>query len=84
MPTDIAAYTYPIFNNGLHPHPRGGSGKEIKDNGKLKFKEEDKPLFKIIKPKYKVGDLVNVLYDEPRDALGIKPKYDIRMEKKGK
>jgi len=62
MPTDIAAYTYPIFNNG----------KEIKDNEKLKFKEEDKQLFKMIKPKYKVGDLVNVLYDEPRDALGKK------------
>ena len=60
MPTDISEYEYPVFNNA----------KEIVS--KLKFKEDDKPIFKMLKPKYKVGDLVNVLYDEPRDTLGKK------------
>ena len=50
------------------------------DTSKKKAKE--------IEPKYKVGDLVNVLYEEPHDMTGKKQNtstfrmQDLRLEKK--
>ena len=65
MPTDLATYEYPIFDNI--------------DASKKKAKE--------IEPKYKVGDLVNVMYQQPHAMTGKKQNTnnfrmgDLRLEK---
>ena len=66
MPTDLATYEYPIFDN---------------------IKESKKKTIEI-KPKYQVGDLVNVMYQEPHSMTGKKQNTstfrmgDLRLEKK--
>jgi DNA-binding Lrp family transcriptional regulator len=80
LPKDITTYEYPIFDN-LEPkikHVKKGGGDVNDDNQQ----------YTIIKPKYKVGDLVNVLLEEPQTILGKKQPTksfrmgDLRLEKK--
>ena len=80
IPKDITTYEYPIFDN-LEPkikHVKKGGGHINDDNQQ----------YTIIKPKYKVGDLVNVLLEEPQTILGKKQPTknfrmgDLRLEKK--
>ena len=80
LPKDLTTYEYPIFDNVI---PKGGD-----------LKEEDEAFptdpnqYTQIKPKYKVGDLVNVLLEEPQTILGKKQPTknfrmgDLRLEKK--
>jgi len=80
IPKDITTYEYPIFDN-LEPkikHVKKGGGRINDDNQQ----------YTIIQPKYKVGDLVNVLLEEPQTILGKKQPTknfrmgDLRLEKK--
>ena len=80
LPKDINTYEYPIFDN-LEPkikHVKKGGGDVNDDNQQ----------YTIIKPKYKVNDLVNVLLEEPQTILGKKQPTknfrmgDLRLEKK--
>ena len=65
MPSDLATYEYPFFDN---------------------IKVSKKKLIEI-KPKYKVGDLVNVMYEVPHTMNGKKQNTstfrmgDLRLEK---
>ena len=65
MPSDLASYEYPFFDNI----------------------EESKKKLKEIKPKYSVGDLVNVMYEVPHTMNGKKQNTtnfrmgDLRLEK---
>ena len=73
LPADITTYQYRIFD------------PTIESNKKNKNKET---IYKTIKPKYKIGDLVNVLLQEPVSALGKKHvdkrfrMADYRLDKK--
>jgi len=60
-PKDITTYTYPIFD-----------ATEPKTEVKKEGKKAQEPKSKFIKPKYKVGNMVNVLLQEPVSALGGK------------
>ena len=86
LPKDITTYEYPIFDN-LEPkikHVKKGGG-DVND---------DIQQYTIIKPKYKVGDMVYVLYNEPhkfsKNANGEETKQntksfrvgDLRLSKK--
>jgi hypothetical protein len=80
VPKDITTYEYPIFDN-LEPKIKNKKtgGGDIND---------DNQQYSLIKPKYKVGDLVNVLLEEPQTILGKKQPtktfrmQDLRLEKK--
>jgi hypothetical protein len=80
IPKDITTHEYPIFDN-LKPKIKNkkiGGGDIIDDNQQ----------YTIIKPKYKVGDMVNVLLEEPQTILGKKQPTknfrigDLRLEKR--
>ena len=58
LPTDITTYDYPFFDPTEEQKTEGKKGEKVK--------------FAMIKPKYKVKDMVNVLLQEPVDALGKK------------
>jgi len=84
MPKDITTYEYPIFDN-LEP--------KMKSKNKTSMKyinDEEEQVYKVINPKYKVGDLVNVLLEEPRTMNDKKQPTknfrmgDLRLEKKKK
>jgi hypothetical protein len=80
MPKDITTYEYPIFDN-LEPKIKN------KKTGGGEINNDDQQ-YSIIRPKYKVGDLVNVLLEEPQTILGKKQPtktfrmQDLRLEKK--
>ena len=87
LPKDITTYEYPIFDN-LVPKiktikRKGGDIKEDINNF-----QTDEQEYKIINPKFKVGELVNVLLEEPQTILGKKQPtknfrmQDLRLEKK--
>ena len=88
IPKDITTHIYPIFDNVI---PKIKI-KKLKKGGDLKEDIEDHPIegekYTQIKPKYKEGDLVNVLLEEPRTILGKKQPTknfrmgDLRLEKK--
>ena len=88
IPKDITTYEYPIFDNVV---PKIKI-KKIKKGGDLKEEVEAHPTegekYTLIKPKYKVNDLVNVLLEEPQTILGKKQPTkifrmgDLRLEKK--
>ena len=82
MPKDITTYEYPIFDN-LEP--------KMKSKHKTSMKyinDEEEQVYKVINPKYKLGDLVNVLLEEPRTMNDKKQPTknfrmgDLRLEKK--
>ena len=82
MPKDITTYEYPIFDN-LEPKMKS------KNKTSLKYlDDEEEKVYKVINPKYKVGDLVNVLLEEPRTMNDKKQPTknfrmgDLRLEKK--
>jgi len=88
LPKDITTHEYPIFDN-LKPKiktikRKGGDLKED-DINDYPIEEQE---YKIIKPKYKIGDLVNVLYQEPYAMTDKKQNTnnfrmgDLRLEKK--
>ena len=88
IPKDITTHIYPIFDNVI---PKIKI-KKLKKGGDLTEDIEDHPIegekYTQIKPKYKVGDLVNVLLEEPQTILGKKQPTknfrmgDLRLEKK--
>jgi hypothetical protein len=90
LPNDLTTYEYPIFDNVI-PKIKIKKIKTTK-GGDLKEEEEAFPTdpnqYTQIKPKYKVGDLVNVLLEEPQTILGKKQPTknfrmgDLRLEKK--
>jgi hypothetical protein len=87
LPKDITTYQYPIFDN-VEPKIKTIKRK----GGDLKKDINDYPIeeqkYKIINPKYKIGDLVNVLYEEPYAMTNKKQNTkqfrmgDLRLEKK--
>ena len=88
LPKDITTYEYPIFDNTV---PKIKI-KKIKKGGDLKQEMEDQPIdgqkYTHTEPKFKVGQMVNVLYQEPHDMTGKKQPTktfrmaDLRLEKK--
>ena len=82
LPKDITTYKYPIFDN-LEPKMKSKNNESIKY-----IDDKDEQVYKIIQPKYKVGDLVNVLLEEPRTVNDKKQPtknfrmQDLRLEKK--
>jgi hypothetical protein len=90
LPKDLTTYEYPIFDNVI---PKIKIKKiKIKKGGDLKEEVDAHPTdpneYTQIKPKYKEGDLVNVLLEEPQTILGKKQPTknfrmgDLRLEKK--
>jgi hypothetical protein len=87
MPKDITTYEYPIFDNTVpkmkFKREKGGDLKQDLDDYPI-----EEQIYTQIKPKYKVGDLVNVLLEEPRTMLDKKQPTknfrmgDLRLEKK--
>jgi len=89
LPKDITQYEYPIFDNTIPKikfkikTTRGGNLKEDID-----AYPTDAQTYTQRKPKYKIGDLVNVLYQEPHAMTGKKQNTkefrmgDLRLEKK--
>jgi hypothetical protein len=89
LPKDITQYEYPIFDNTIPKikfkikTTRGGNLKEDID-----AYPTDEQTYTQRKPKYKIGDLVNVLYSEPHAMTGKKQNTkefrmgDLRLEKK--
>ena len=82
MPKDITKYEYPIFDN-LKPKMKS------ENKSSLKYVDDEREQeYKVIKPKYKEGDMVNVLLEEPRTILGKKQPTknfrmgDLRLEKR--
>ena len=80
IPNDITTYEYPIFDNLIPKIKNKKTGGGDINN--------DDQQYSIIKPKYIVGDLVNVLLEEPQTILGKKQPtknfrmQDLRLEKK--
>ena len=89
LPKDITTHEYPIFDNTV---PKMKFKTKREKGGDLKQDLEKFPIeeqiYTQIKPKYKVGDLVNVLLEEPRTMLDKKQPTknfrmgDLRLEKK--
>jgi len=82
MPKDITTYEYPIFDNLEEAKMKNENKKS------LKYLDDEEKEYKVINPKYKVGDLVNVLLEEPRTVNDKKQPTknfrmgDLRLEKK--
>jgi len=91
LPQDLTTHTYPIFDP-TEPKIRIKIKTIKTEGGDLKDDVEDHPTepmkYTQIKPKYKEGDLVNVLLEEPQTILGKKQPTknfrmgDLRLEKK--
>ena len=87
LPKDITTHEYPIFDNTVpkmkFKREKGGDLKQDLDDYPI-----EEQIYTQIKPKYKVGDLVNVLLEEPRTMLDKKQPTknfrmgDLRLEKK--
>ena len=87
MPADITTYEYPIFDNLVLPKKKiKKKGGDIEED--MTTYPTDGLKYKRIKPKYKEGDLVNVLLQEPHTMTGKKQSTkqwrmgDLRLEKK--
>ena len=88
LPKDITTFEYPIFDNTI-PKIKF---KKIKKGGGHIEQEIDTPtdgqIYTHTKPKFKVGQMVNVLYEEPHAMTGKKQPSknfrmgDLRLEKK--
>ena len=93
LPKDITQYEYPIFDNTI---PKIKI-KKIKKEGEAKGGDlqhdveahpTDGQKYTHMEPKFKVGQMVNVLYQEPHDMTGKKQPtknfrmQDLRLEKK--
>jgi hypothetical protein len=78
-PVDLTQHTYPIFDD-LVP-----SKTKIKKEGAAAL--ADAVQYTKLKPKYKIGDMVNVLYDEPhkfsRNASGDQTKQNTKTFRMG-
>jgi hypothetical protein len=78
-PVDLTQHTYPAFDD-LVP-----SKTKIKKEGAAAL--ADAVQYTKIKPKYKIGDMVNVLYDEPhkfsRNANGDQTKQNTKAFRMG-
>ena len=70
LPDDITTFEYPVFDPTKKETTKILKNYDI-DMKKLGVSNSD-TKFKLIKQKYKVGDLVNILLSEPEDALGKK------------
>ena len=81
IPNDITTHEYQIFDPTVET-------KKILKKTKANKADADEPIYKTIKPKFKEGDLVSVLYQEPHAMTGQKqntPQFrvgDLRLEKK--
>ena len=92
LPKDLTTYEYPIFDNVIPKIKVKKIKVKAREGGDLKDDVEDHPTepmkYTQIKPKYKEGDLVNVLLEEPQTILGKKQPTknfrvgDLRLEKK--
>ena len=92
LPKDLTTYEYPIFDNVIPKIKIKKIKTTTTEGGDLKDDVEDYPTegekYKQIKPKYKEGDLVNVLLEEPQTILGKKQPTkifrmgDLRIEKR--
>jgi hypothetical protein len=88
LPKDITTHEYPIFDN-LRPKIKTikRKGGDLKEDDINDYPTEEQE-YKIINPKYKIGDLVNVLYQEPYAMTDKKQNTnnfrmgDLRLEKK--
>jgi hypothetical protein len=90
LPKDITQYEYPIFDNTI---PKIKFKIKTTKGGDLQQQDidaypTDEQTYTQRKPKYKIGDLVNVLYSEPYAMSGKKQNTkefrmgDLRLEKK--
>ena len=78
LPDDITTYDYPVFDPTKEETTQTLKNYDI-DMKKLGVSNSDK-TFKLIRQKYKFGDLVNILLSEPEDILGKKqPTKNFRM-----
>jgi len=78
LPDDITTYDYPVFDPTKEETTQTLKNYDI-DMKKLGISNSD-IKFKLIRQKYKVGDLVNILLSEPEDILGKKqPTKNFRM-----
>ena len=92
LPKDLTTYEYPIFDNVIPKIKIKKIKTTTTEGGDLNEDVEAHPTeqqkYKQIKPKYKEGDLVNVLLEEPQTILGKKQPTknfrvgDLRLEKK--
>ena len=87
MPADITTYEYPIFDNLELPKKKiKKQGGDIQED--MTTYPTDGLKYKQIKPKFAVGQMVNVLYQEPHAMTGKKQNTkqfrmgDLRLEKK--
>ena len=69
LPRDITTVNYNIFDPTISNKAASLSDYDIIDTEALGLKPE---IFKVKKPKYKIGDEVNIMLSEPEDALGNK------------
>jgi hypothetical protein len=92
LPKDLTTYEYPIFDNVIPKIKIKKIKTKATEGGDLNEDVEAHPTepmkYTQIKPKYKEGDLVNVLLEEPQTILGKKQPTknfrmgDLRLEKK--
>ena len=89
LPKDITTYEYPIFDNTIPKIKfkiKKTKGGDLKED--IEAHPTDEQIYTQRKPKYKIGDLVNVLYSEPHDMTNKKQNTkefrmaDLRLEKK--
>ena len=88
IPADITTHEYPIFDPTVETKKILKKTKTKGGDANTDDHPTDETKYKMIKPKYKEGDLVNVLYQEPHQMTGAKqntPQFrmgDLRLEKK--
>lgn len=70
LPKDITTHDYPIFDPTIAPKKKRGLKKLLSYD--IDIEKLFETNYALIKPKYKKGDLVNLLLSEPEDALGNK------------
>ena len=92
LPKDITQYEYPIFDNTI-PKIKIKKIKEERSTGgdlagDVEAYAAEGQKYTHAEPKFKVGQMVNVLYQEPHDMTGKKQPtktfrmQDLRLEKK--
>jgi len=88
IPDDITTYEYPIFDPTVEAKITLKKTKTKRGDANTDDHPTDGIKYKMIKAKYKEGDLVNVLFQEPHAMTGAKqntPQFrmgDLRLEKK--
>ena len=89
LPKDITQYEYPIFDNTVPKIKfkiKKTKGGDLQED--IEAHPTDAQTCTQRKPKYKIGDLVNVLYSEPHAMTGKRQNTkefrmgDLRLEKK--